>query len=123
MSFIQSAYAAAAVAPIQPVPAINFNVFVGWTINVLSIIVGVLAVLFLIYSGIQYITANGDPTKATAARQGIVNAIIGIIVVLLASSIVKWVMNATTLGTPSNTGTVGAPVTGTTAPKPVPTTK
>lgn len=41
-----------------------------------------IAVILLIVSGIKYMTAGGDAEKATTARKGIVNAIIGIIIVI-----------------------------------------
>lgn len=60
---------------------------VGWV----SIIVGVLAFVYLIYSGILYITAAGNPDQAKKGQQGIINAIIGIIICILAFTIVSVV--------------------------------
>lgn len=57
----------------------------------LLIVAGILAVFYLVWAGLQYITAGGDTTKATTARQGIVNAIIGIVIILLSIVIVQWV--------------------------------
>jgi hypothetical protein len=47
-------------------------------------LVGILALVFLLWGGISYITSAGDDTKATKARQTIINAVIGIVLVLLA---------------------------------------
>ncbi len=69
----------------------SFNQTVANIINTVLFIAGILATIYLVYSGIQYITANGEPAKATAARTGIINAIIGIIVILVAFSISAWV--------------------------------
>jgi len=60
--------------------------------NIITLILyaaGALAVIYLLYSGILYITAGGDDAKATKARTGIVNAVIGIIVIVLAFVIEK----------------------------------
>ena len=57
------------------------------------LLVAVVAVLFLVFYGFQYITAGGDPEKAKKARSGIINAIIGIIVVALAFTIVHFAIN------------------------------
>ncbi|MDO8513620.1 MAG: hypothetical protein Q7S37_03900 [bacterium] len=103
-------------AKIKDIGVLNFNTLISSVINVILIIAGTLAVIYLIYSGIQYITSSGDATKATAARTGIINAIIGIIIILLAFSIVKWVQNSVEGGNPSNTGgsiTTTPPTTGT----------
>ncbi|MGA2667156.1 MAG: hypothetical protein ABSE91_03700 [Patescibacteria group bacterium] len=58
------------------------------------LIAGILAVIYLIYGGILYITAGGDAEKATKGRVAIVNAIIGIIIIALAFLIVMFVNNA-----------------------------
>lgn len=62
-------------------------------IPVILTIVGVLAVLYLIYSGILYITAGGNADRVKAARTGIINAIIGIIVVMAAFFIVRFAVS------------------------------
>jgi hypothetical protein len=58
-------------------------------ISIVLLIAGVLAVLYLIWSGIQYITSAGNPDKAKAARQGIINAVIGIVVIVAAFFLVR----------------------------------
>jgi hypothetical protein len=60
---------------------------------------GALAVIYLIYGGILYITAGGDAEKATKGRTALVNAIIGIIIIALAMVIVKWVVSIINSGT------------------------
>lgn len=60
------------------------------------IIAGALAVVYLLYSGILYITSAGNAEQAKKAQQGILNAIIGIIVILLAYFIVYAVANKIT---------------------------
>lgn len=67
--------------------------------NVLSWVLllgGAIAVIYLVYGGILYITAGGDAEKATKGRTAIVNAIIGIIIIALAYVIVQFVGNALT---------------------------
>jgi hypothetical protein len=58
-------------------------------LNIILLISGILAVFYLIYSGIQYITSAGSPDKVKTARAGIVNSIIGIIIIVAAFFIVK----------------------------------
>ena len=63
-----------------------------WTValNVASIIFGVagyLAVLFVIYGGYLYMLSQGDPGRAAAGKKTITNAIIGIVLCALASTI------------------------------------
>ncbi len=61
----------------------------GSVIDTVLLIAGVLAVIYLLYSGIQYITSAGNPEKAKGARQGIINAVIGIVVIIAAFFIVR----------------------------------
>jgi len=59
--------------------------------NVYIMIAGMLAFLYLVYSGILYITSAGDAEKAKRAQTGFINVIIGIIVVSLSYVIVRTV--------------------------------
>ena len=52
---------------------------------------GIVAVAFIVYGGVQYITANGDPGKITKAKRTILYAVIGLVVVLLAAAITFFV--------------------------------
>jgi len=76
---------------------------VGNVINMIAIIVGVIAFFYLIYAGILYITANGNPDQAKKGQQGIINAIIGIVIVILAITIIRV---ASGLGNTAATGEV-----------------
>lgn len=58
-------------------------------ITVLLWVATVAAVIYLIMSGFNYITAGGDQEKADGARKGIINAIIGIIVIMAAYFIIQ----------------------------------
>ncbi len=62
----------------------------GQIISWMTMIAGVLAVVFLIYYGIMFITSGGDPEKATKARTGIIYAVIGIIVITAAYFIINF---------------------------------
>ena len=69
---------------------------IGNVVTCVSAIVFVTAFFYLIMNGIKYITAGGDAGKATEARTGIINAIIGIIIVILAYVIVRFAVQAGT---------------------------
>ncbi|MEI6477418.1 MAG: hypothetical protein WCO52_00295 [bacterium] len=61
----------------------------GTAITVITLIAGVLAVVYLIWSGIQYITSAGNADKAKVARQGIINAVIGIAIIVATYFIIR----------------------------------
>ena len=65
-------------------------------INVFSTLVGVIAVIMIIYGGMRYITSGGDSGKITSAKNTIIYALIGLVVVALAQFIVKFVLNKVT---------------------------
>lgn len=60
------------------------NNLLTWIINMVLWVAGFVAILYLIYSGILYLTAAGNPDAAKKGQQGVVNAIIGIIIIVLA---------------------------------------
>ncbi len=53
----------------------------------------VIAVIFIIYGGFLYITSAGDATQATKGRTSLVNALIGLAMVVLSYLIVQVVYN------------------------------
>lgn len=65
-------------------------------VNILSVVVGVVAVIMIIWGGFRYVTAAGDAGKAASARQTIIYAIVGIIIVALAQFIVQFVIEGVT---------------------------
>lgn len=59
-------------------------------INYALFFIGVIALVFVIYGGIMYITSGGDSDKTTKARNTIMYAVLGIIVVVISYVIVRW---------------------------------
>jgi lysylphosphatidylglycerol synthetase-like protein (DUF2156 family) len=51
-------------------------------------VAGLVAVGFVIYGGIQYVTSQGEPDKTKDAQQTIINALIGLVIALIAAPIV-----------------------------------
>lgn len=72
--------------------------FIGKAISLILIIAGVLAVGYLIYGGILYVTAGGDSEKAGKGRVAITNAIIGVILIILSLVIYNTVIDMVTKG-------------------------
>jgi hypothetical protein len=54
-------------------------------------IIGALAVLMIVISGLRYITSAGDPQKASQAKDGIIAALAGVAIALTARAIVAFV--------------------------------
>ncbi len=62
-------------------------------INILSLIIGIAAVIVIIIAGFNYITAGGDDARVSSAKKAIINAVIGLIIVGAAQLIVQLVIN------------------------------
>lgn len=66
--------------------------FVKNGINTALFVAGLLAVIMIIFSGIRFMTAHGDPSQVKTARMTLTYAVVGLIVTMLAYSIVNWVV-------------------------------
>jgi hypothetical protein len=62
-------------------------------IQIFSIIVGFVAVVMIIVGGIKYITSGGDSGNISGAKNTIIYAIIGLIIVAVAQLVVHFVLN------------------------------
>lgn len=52
----------------------------------------ILAVLFGLWGGFQIMTAGGDDEKVKKGKTIIIQALIGLVVIFLANSVVTWIM-------------------------------
>lgn len=68
-------------------------------INILSAVVGIIAVIMIIVAGLRYVTSGGKEEGVKGAKNTILYAIIGLVVVALAQLIVHFVLNKTTTAT------------------------
>ena len=62
-------------------------------INIFSMIVGIAAVVMIIYGGFRYVTSGGASDKVGNAKNTLVYAIVGLIIVALAQAIVHFVLS------------------------------
>lgn len=73
----------------------NLNTLIAKIVNIISVIVAIVAVIMIIWGGFKYITSGGDSGNVTGAKNTILYAIIGLVVVGLAQFVVKFVLNQT----------------------------
>lgn len=67
-------------------------------VNILSIIVGIVAVIMIIFGGFRYITSGGDSGNVSSAKNTLIYAIVGLIIVALAQVIVHFVIQGVSSG-------------------------
>jgi hypothetical protein len=61
-------------------------------LNAIIAICGLVAVVFIIIGGVNYMTSFGDSNKLKSARNAIIYATIGLLICALAFAIVNWVI-------------------------------
>ena len=77
----------------------NVNNIIHNVVNFFSVIVGVVAVIMIIYGGFRYITSGGDSGNVGSAKNTIIYAVVGLVIVAIAQFIVQFVLNqVTTIG-------------------------
>ncbi len=71
----------------------NVGTLIVQILQVFLSIVGLVAVVFLVWGGFKYMTSSGDEEKVKAAKGTIINALIGLIIVVLAFALVRVIYN------------------------------
>ena len=62
-------------------------------VNIMFFVIGVMAVIMIIWGGIRYVLSAGNSAALTSAKNTIVYSIIGLIIAILAYAIVNFVIN------------------------------
>lgn len=61
--------------------------------NVVAFVAGAAAVLFIVFAGIKYITAQGDSSQISSAKQSIIYAAVGLVAIVLARQLITFVLS------------------------------
>lgn len=72
---------------------LSMQTVISTVIGTMLFIVGLLAVVMLIYGGIRYVTSHGDKAQVTAAKETIMYAVVGLVVTIAAFAVVQWITN------------------------------
>lgn len=70
----------------------SVNNIIATVINIFSVVVGVVAVIMIIFGGFKYITSGGDSGNISSAKNTILFAIVGLVIVALAQIVVRFVL-------------------------------
>ena len=70
--------------------------FIANALNILSIVVGVIAVIMIIVGGFRYVASAGKAESIQGAKNTILYALIGLVVVGLAQVVVRFILQRTT---------------------------
>jgi TRAP-type C4-dicarboxylate transport system permease small subunit len=61
-------------------------------LNIVFSILGGIAALMLVIGGFRYITAQGDPSQLSKAKETIIYSLVGVVVAIFAVTIVSFVL-------------------------------
>lgn len=80
----------------------NFGGVVGSAIQLVFVIAVVVALFYLIYGGFRWLVSSGDKQQVASAREHIVAAIIGLVIIFLAYFILNLILGFFGVGSLSN---------------------
>lgn len=60
-------------------------------IEIMLRVAALMAVAFVIYGGVSYMTSQGEPDKTSKARHTIINALIGLVIAITAGVLVGFI--------------------------------
>ena len=65
--------------------------FIENVTNILLFLIGIIAVIVIVISGLRFVTSNGNSDQVASARNGVIYAVVGIVVAVMAYAIVRFV--------------------------------
>lgn len=76
----------------NPLKAKSLICFIYSTVNIIIDVLAIVAALYIIWAGFQFVAAQGNEAKLKAAKQSFVNAIIGTAILLGSWAIISFVI-------------------------------
>jgi|GEM_PF-4635647 len=117
--FFDTALAQTPPCPSPPLPCLTPLTTVGSVSGVLLLIIngllylaGAIAIIYIMWSGFQFITSAGNPEQAQKGRNGVLYAVIGLVIIALSFAIVRAVgdlVSTTPTTAPNTTGPGSGP--------------
>jgi opacity protein-like surface antigen len=74
----------------------KINNILKTVVNLFSLVVGIISVIMIIIGGLKYITSGGEASNISGAKNTIIYAIVGLVIVALAQFIVHFVLGKVT---------------------------
>ena len=60
-------------------------------VEILLRVAALAAVVFIIWAGVEYLTSQAEPAKVAKARQMLIDALVGLVIALLATAIINFI--------------------------------
>jgi hypothetical protein len=71
----------------------NSSSTISTVLGIVFAIAGALALLMITVSGLRYVLSAGNPERASKAKDGIIYALVGLVIAITAEAIVTFVVN------------------------------
>lgn len=87
--------------------------YIGTFLSLLFSFLGIIFFILIVYSGVKWMTAQGDASQVSQAKETIIRAIVGLVISLAAYGITYFVMN---MFTTTDSTSIDSPVNNTPDP-------
>jgi hypothetical protein len=77
----------------KPIAILGSNGIIVDITHIFAILAGIAAVIIIIVGGIRYTTSGGESGKVESAKNTVVNALIGVAVIVLAQALITYVVS------------------------------
>lgn len=74
-------------------PILGKNGILTTGIKIFTLVLGVVTIFVLMINGVRMMTAAGDPNSINSARNGVIYALIGLVIAFSAQMLVTFVLN------------------------------
>ncbi len=75
---------------------VDIRIYIGRVVKAFLALLGIIAVALIIYAGFLWMTSAGNPEKIDRAKKIIIDAVIGLLIILSAYAIVAFILHALT---------------------------
>jgi len=76
----------------------NFGSIVGAIVQLIFVVAVIVALLYLVYGGFRWLVSGGDKSQVAAAREHLVAAIIGLVIIFLSYFILNLLLTFFRIG-------------------------
>lgn len=79
-------------------PTMELGSFLTWVLNIVFLIAAIIALVYLIWGAFNWITSGGDKSKTADARNKIIAAVVGLVLLAAAWLILQIVLSLLNAG-------------------------
>lgn len=74
------------------IPVVSADSVIGDVLSFVYFFAGIVCIIVIIIAGIMYSTSNGDSNKITTAKNAILYAVVGLVIIMMAFTITGFIL-------------------------------